>query len=274
VQAVLNARAMGVRRDPATGCLPGREKGGAPGAVYGKATHVLNGLLKCGVCGGPVNILKTKTAPDGAAVRLVGCQNHHRFRGYCANAGLARLTDLEAALGEALEGHFSDATSMRASLRRFMRAVAAYRAQLTQDEQRARADLAAAEVAIGRVRAAILAGVIGETTKAMLAEAEAMQVAATKALAEAEAAQLAEPRRVPPAEVLRGLHDRHRQERQQAYQRLLREVRLRSERAPGRKLASRWVAEIVPRKEAGIEGLPTSVAFGKDFITVGSSPCG
>ncbi len=272
VQAVLNARAMGERRDPATGRPTGWAQGRAPGAVYGKGTHALNGLLTCGVCRGPVNILRTTTTPDGARVPYVGCQNHHRFKGYCANAGLARLPDLEAALRAALPGYFAEVEPLRESLRRFLRAVATYRAQLTQEEERARA--AVAEIASGTARGASFAGLIGERTQAMLAAAAAMEVATTAALAEGEAAQRAEPRRVPAAEILRGLPDRHRQERQYPYHRLLREVRLRSERAPGRKLASRWVAELVPREDAGLEGLPTSVALGKGVITVGYSLSG
>lgn len=274
VQQVLDTRAEGVKRDPTTGRLAGREKGQVPGQVFGHRTNALNGLLSCGVCGGPMNVIMTKAAKDGSLVRYLGCLNHHRFKQHCTNAGVCRLTDLEAALGEALRGHFSDTKLMQEHFRRFLRALDAHRRAQTAEEQQAKADQAAAEAEIGKVKAAILAGVVGETTKTMLRDAEAKQAQATQKLAAAEEARLAEPRLVPPRETLAGLNARHLQERREAYRRLLSEIRLRSERKPRRRNVTGWMAEIVPRPEAGITGLPKSVAFGKGFIAVGRSASG
>jgi hypothetical protein len=106
----------------------------------------------------------------------------------------------------------------------------------------------------------------------MLAAAEAKRAEATKRLADAEEARLAAPRLVPPQEVLKGLNSLHQRERRDAYRRLLSEVRLTSHRVPGGKITDHWTAEIVPKPEAGITGLPKSVAFGKDRITVGRGP--
>ena len=133
------------------------------------------------------------------------------------------------------------------------------------DETKARADLAAAEADIEKVKAAILKGMIGETAAAMLREAEAKQVDASKRLADAEEARLAEPQLIPSKEVIKGLNSLYQRERRDAYRRLLSEVRLTSHRAPGKKITSHWTAEIVARPEAGITGLPESVAFGKDL---------
>jgi hypothetical protein len=105
----------------------------------------------------------------------------------------------------------------------------------------------------------------------MLSEAEAKHAEATKALQAAEEACLAEPRLVPPQEVVKGLWSQHQRERREAYRRLLTAVRLRSEPVPGKKLGCVWVAEIVPNVQAGITGLPASVAFGKDYIKIGRS---
>ena len=115
------------------------------------------------------------------------------------------------------------------------------------------------------VGGSVLMGVVGDTTAAMLREAEAKQTEA------AEETRLAEPQLVPPQEVLKGLNSLHQRERRDAYRRLLSEVRLTSHRAPGGKITDHWTAEIVPNIEAGITGLPKSVAFGKDCITVGRS---
>jgi len=176
-------------------------------------------------------------------------------------------------LSGALIRHFSDFKLMVAHRQRFDRALDEYRQRQSADETKARADLAAAEAEIAKVKAAILKGVVGETTAAMLREAEAKQAEASKRLADIQEAALAKPRTVPPAEVLAGLRAKHLQERREAYRRLVAAVRLRSERT-GKRMVTRWTAEIIPRPEAGIKGLPKSVAFGKDFITVGRSASG
>jgi len=274
VQDILDARAEGVLKDPKTGRLQGREKGCAPGQVFGKQTTPLNGLVRCGVCGGPVAVIMSKPGPDGRQIRYLGCMHRHHFKGRCDNAGVCRLADLEAALQEALRGYFSDRKLRDAHFRRFQEALHAHQTRRTAEEQRARAEIAAAEVEIERVRAAILRGVIGETTARMLQDAEAKRAKAEKDLEAAESAKAGEPRLVPPQEILRGLHAQRLQEKRQAYRRLLSEIRLRSERKPGRRMVTRWTAEIVPRPEAGIVGLPESVAFGKELITVGPPPSG
>lgn len=288
VQEILDARAEGVLKDPKTGRLQGREKGCAPGQVFGKNTTPLNGLLRCGVCGGPVAVIMSKRPGPNrrppvdakfghkaqGLTRYLGCLHRHHFKGRCANAGVCRLADLEAALQDALRGYFSDRELRDAHFRRFQEALHAHQTRRTAQEQQARAEIAAAEVEIERVKAAILRGVIGETTARMLQDAEAKRATAEKALEAAEAARAGEPRLVPPQEILRELYAQRLQEQRQAYRRLLSEVRLRSERKPGRRMVTRWTAEIVPRPEAGIVGLPGSVAFGKEVITVGSPPSG
>ena len=101
-------RADGVKRDPATGKLCGREKGVAPGQVFRKGMHVLNGLLRCGVCGRPFAILLTRTDARGRLVRSVGCLRHQRHSEFCTNVGIVTLAAVEDALSVALIRHFSD----------------------------------------------------------------------------------------------------------------------------------------------------------------------
>ena len=272
VQDLLDSRADGVKRDPRTGKLCGREKGSGVDKVFGKSMHPLTGLLRCGISGGPFNVLRTTTDEKGRLVRSVGCLHHQRHGDrHCTNVGIVKLAAVEDALSVALIRHFSDFKLMVAHRARFDRALSEYREQQSADEERAKRDLAEAEAEIEKVRRAILAGVVGETTKTMLAEAEAKRTAATTALQAAEEVRLAEPRLVPPQEIVRGLSAQRQQERRDAYRRLLSEVRLTSVRAPGKKITDHWTAEIVPRVEAAIAGLPKSVAFGKDFITVGRS---
>jgi hypothetical protein len=249
----------------------GRAQGCAPGKGYGNPWH---GLLFCGVCGGPFPVIMTKPAKDGRLVRYAGCNRRHLLKARCGNAGVFRLADLEAALNEALTGFFSDAKLAGLHFRRFMQALQVHRTRLTADEERARADLAGAEAEIAKVRQAILAGVIGETTATMLREAEHKQKCARERMAAAEEARLSEPRLVPPQDIVAGLKAQRIQERREAYQHLLAGIRVRSERRPGKKMVKQWVAEIVPRAEAGITDLPKSVAFGKGFITVGRSTSG
>ncbi len=272
VQDILDARADGVRRDPKTGRLAGREKGCATSTIFGKQLNALNGLLKCGVCGGSFAVLMSKPGADGRRVRYLGCMHRHHFANHCTNAGVCRLPDLEASLGEALRGYFSDANLVEAHHRRFLQALAEHRTRQSAEEQQARAELAAADLEISRVKQPALAGLTSDTIKEMDHDARAKREEAVKRLAEAEAARRAEPRLVPPQDILAGLNARRRQERREAYQRLLLEVRLRSERGAGRRMVTRWTAEIIPRPEAGMTGLPKSVAFGKDFITVGPPP--
>ncbi len=268
VQDILDARAAGVLKDPKSGRLMGREKGCTPGQVFGKNITPLNGLVVCAECGGPFNVLMSKPGPDGRVIRYLGCIHRHHFKGRCGNTGLCRLSGLEEALQSALEGYFSNSKLMEAHFRRFQEALTAHRMQLTAEEERARAEITAAEVEIGHIKKAILRGVVGDTTAAMLREAEAKKAEAGKALEAAEAARAGEPKLVPPQEILRGLHAQRLQEKRQAYRRLLSEIRLRSERKPGRRMVTRWRAEIVPLPSAGIT-LPESVALGKDGITIG-----
>jgi DNA invertase Pin-like site-specific DNA recombinase len=275
VQDILDARAEGVRRDEKTGRLAGREKGCAPNQVFGKAvSNPLHGLLKCAVCRGPVVVSMSKELKDGSRVRYLACMRGHHFKDHCTNAGACRLDRLEAGLQRVLWGYFSDTKLMQAHVKRFYVALAEHRRQQTADEARAKADLAAAEKAIANVKAAILKGMVGDTTAEMLKKAEATKAAATQALQAAQEAHTAEPRLVPPAEVVRGLNAQHQRERRQAYQRLLSEVRLRAVRPEGRRMVTGWTVEIVPRPEAGITGLPKSVALGKDVFTVGRAASG
>jgi hypothetical protein len=273
VQEILAARAEGVRRDPKTGRLAGREKGQAPPLAWGKQMSALAGLVTCAECGGPVCVIQTRAGGDGRLVRYAGCNRRHLLKARCGNAGVFRLADLEAALNEALTGFFSDTKLAGLHFRRFMQALQAHRTRLTADEERARADLAGAEAEIAKVRQAILAGVVGETTATMLRDGEAKQRGAQERMAAAEEARLSEPRLVPPQEIVARLKAQRIHERREAYQHLLAGIRVRSERRPG-KMVRRWVAEIVPRGEAGITGLPKAVAFGKGFITVGPSTSG
>ena len=146
-------RADGVKRDPATGKLCGREKGVAPGQVFGKGMHVLNGLLRCGVCGGPFTIRLTRTDARGRLVRSVGCLRHQRHSEFCTNVGIVTLAAVEDALSVALVKHFSDFKLMVAHRQRFDRALAEYRQHQSADEQQATQDLAAAEAEIAKVGA-------------------------------------------------------------------------------------------------------------------------
>ena len=232
----------------------------------------LNGLLKCETCGGPFVILRASVDEKGRPVRSVGCLPHQRYRDRCPNVGIVRLAAVEVALSVALVGFFSGFKLMVAHRQPFDRALDEFRQRQSADETKARADLAAAKADIEKVKAAILKGMIGETTAAMLREAEAKQADANTGLPASEAARLTEPRLVPPQELINGRNSLHQRERRDAYRRLLSEVRLTSHRAPGGKITDHWTAEIVPDIEAGITGLPKSVAFGKDRITVGRGP--
>jgi DNA invertase Pin-like site-specific DNA recombinase len=294
VQERLAARAEGIKRDPETGQLRGREKGCTPEMVFGHLMNPLNGLLRCAVCGGPFTVIMSKTGKDKRSavcnspfivisskagkdkrmIRYMGCVRRHHLTENCENAGVFRLADLEAALGEALTDHFSDARIAAESLRAFQRTLADYRKRLTADEAKAKRDLSDAEGEIEKVKRAILAGMIGETTAAMLRDAEAKQKAATERLAAAEQARVIEPQPVLPQEIVAGIRAQDHRARREAYHRLLSEVRLRSEVPPGRRMVRRWVAEIAARPEAQFKGLPKSLAFGKDFITVGGTASG
>ena len=138
VEQHLARRTEGVRRNPDTTRLAGREKGHAPPLVWGNLLNPLARLLTCAECGGPVNVHLTKRGPDGRLARYLGCSRCHHNTACCPNAGIVRLSDVEGAVVGALRHHFSDAELARQRLARFMRELQSYRDRLTADEQSAR----------------------------------------------------------------------------------------------------------------------------------------
>jgi site-specific DNA recombinase len=259
VQEVLAARAEGVRRDPKTGRLMGRAQGCAPGKGYGNAWH---GLVYCGECGGPFPVIMTKPAKDGRPIHYLGCNRRHYLKERCGNAGVCRLADLDAALGDGLEGYFSDTTLAKKRMKRFLDSLAAERRKLTKEEAAAERQRAEAEREIERVKRAILDGHAGPTTAAMLRDGEAERAAAEQKVAAAAQARDAKPAMLPPAEVLAALKTEAYHERRTAYRQLVQRVELRSRRGPGRHQVEGWEATIFPRREAGIQGVP-KVVFGR-----------
>jgi len=269
VQAHMERRRQDVLKDPETGRLMGRAQGCAPGKGYGNPWH---GLLFCGVCGGPFPVIMTKPAKDGRPIRYLGCNRRHYLKERCGNAGVCRLADLDAALRDGLEAHFSDTKLAQKRMRRFLDALAAERQKLTKEEAAAERQRAEAERKIERVRRAILDGMAGPTTAAMLNEAEATVQQAQARLADLARLRQAKPAMAPLADVLAALKTEAYHERRTAYRQLVQRVELRSRRKPGRHQVEGWEATIIPNPEAGIEGVP-KIAFGR-VIASGCSPSG
>jgi hypothetical protein len=247
----------------------GRVQGCAPGTGYGNPWH---GLLHCGVCGGPVVVIMTKRAKaDGHPVRYLGCNRRHHLKDHCGNAGVCRLAALDAALRDGLERYFSDAKLARRRLRRFFEALTQERRTLTKEEAGAERQRAEAGRQIERIRQAILQGMTGPTTAALLREAEAGVQQAEARLADLARLREAKPAMVPAAEVLAALSKEAYHDRRAAYRQLVQRVELRSRRDSGRQVEA-WEATIIPNPEGGIEGVP-KVAFGR-VIASGRSPSG
>jgi site-specific DNA recombinase len=262
VQALLDERTACVRRN-AKGQLAGRDPGGPVAAV-----NPLNGLLVCAGCGGPMSIVKSRQTATGRIDRQCACQRKWSAYGpgpRCPSQGVFRLADLEAALAKALEGYFSDAKLAAQHMKRFLAAMAKERQQITATETKAQADLAAAEQEIARLRTVATGSASGAATVgAWLDEALAKRGQAQAALAAVQEVQQAKaPAMVPPQTVLKGLRAERFADRRAAYRRLIQKVVLTGTWPPGQKRGAIWTAEIFPRPEAGMVGIPTMVKVGR-----------
>jgi DNA invertase Pin-like site-specific DNA recombinase len=269
VQAHMERRRRDVLKDPETGRLMGRAQGCAPGKGYGNPWH---GLVFCAECGGPFPVIQTKAGQDGRPIRRLGCNRRHHMKERCGNTGVCRLADLDAALRDGLEGYFTDTKLAERRMKRFLNALAVERRKVTKEEAQAQRDLERARANIEKIKRAILDGMAGPTTAGMLKDAEAAESQAQARLEDLARLRQAKPAMLPPADVLGALRKEAYYDRRAAYRQFVQRVELRSLRAAGRRYAVSWEATIIPRREAGIEGVP-KVVFGR-IIASGCSPSG
>lgn len=145
----------------------------ASGTAGRPAKHVLSGVLRCGLCGGPmVTVDRYK----------YGCANAKQ-RGTCAGIRVGRDVAEQAVLAGVRDALLTDE-----AFREYQRAMQAHvRAASGNSTKR----LAEAERWHGHIMQAIRAGIITPSTKADLEAAE-------RAVAEAKAATKAEPSRMLP----------------------------------------------------------------------------
>ena len=150
----------------------GRLAGRTAGSPSGRAS-LFSGVLQCAGCGGTLVVVVVSGDPHRAE-RRYGC-GFHREKGshVCANALTVKIATVERRLLEAIRTKILSPEAVRYLIRAVNQHLDAFRA--TEGEARRRLDqgLQQVEEELLNVERAILAGVVSETTAALVQDREA-----------------------------------------------------------------------------------------------------
>ena len=150
----------------------GRLAGRMAGSPSGRAT-LFSGVIQCGECGGTLVVV---SGDPHRAERRYGC-GFHREKGphVCANALTVKLATVERRLLEAIRTKILSPEAVRYLIAAVNRHFDAFLA--TEGEARCRLEekLQQVEEELGNVGRAILAGVVSETTAALVQDREAQR---------------------------------------------------------------------------------------------------
>jgi len=183
----------------------------APSPKGPKARNLLSGIVRCGECGGPMNIINRDH---------YGCSAHkNRGDAVCASDLCVRKDALERTLLASVKNDLLSEESFK----RFERAMREAIKDAGPDLSAAKAAIAKAETVHANIMAALRAGIITPSTKAELLAAEA-DIARTKA--ELTAMQSYQPAQLIPRarEVWRSMVATLESERMPEMRRLLQET--------------------------------------------------
>ncbi len=157
----------------ATVYVPRQERGRLAGRNTGSPssrTSLFSGLLRCGVCGGGLVVVNGHPIRQH---RRYGC-GFHRDKGpqVCRNGLTVKVGTVETRLVAALQEHVLHPGAVQYVVTAVNRHFEAFQASQNEERRRLEADLAQVEAELKNVEAAILAGLAGKTTAALLQDRE------------------------------------------------------------------------------------------------------
>jgi len=180
------------RRD--RGRLNGRETG-APSS----RTALFSGLLRCGECGGSLVVINGHPRPEW---RRYGC-GFHRDKGsrVCPNGLSVRVGTVETRLVAALQEHVLHPAAVEYLVAAVKQHLNAFRAVQGETRKAVEAELAQVETELRNIEEAIVQGILGKTTAALLQEREARRDALHARLQGLADRPTVQPLQIGPAEI-------------------------------------------------------------------------
>src|SRR6266851_3741674 len=148
----------------------GRLAGRTPGSPSGRPS-LFSGVLRCGVCGGTLVVV---SGDPRRAERRYGC-GFHREKGshVCANPLTVKIATVERRLLEAIRTKILSPEAVRYLITAVNQHLDAFRATEGEARRRLEQGLQQVEEELLNVERAILAGVVSETTAALVQDREA-----------------------------------------------------------------------------------------------------
>jgi site-specific DNA recombinase len=176
------------------GTLNGREPG-SPSV----RTALFSGLLRCGTCGGSLVVINGHPRLDH---RRYGC-GFHRDKGsrVCPNGLSVRVGIVETRLVGALQEHFLHPAAVEYLVAGVNQHLDAVRAVQGETRRAVEAELAHVETELRNIEGAIVQGVVGKTTAALLQDREGRRDALHTRLRALTERPTVSPLRVSPAEI-------------------------------------------------------------------------
>jgi len=189
VQAKFRRLAAVHRRQRGNGRLNGRSVGAPTGR-----SSLFSGVLDCGVCGGNMVVV---TGDRQRGRRRYGC-GFHREKGshVCANKLTVKIDIIERTLLTAIREKVLHPTAVRYLVDGVNRHLERYSAQAGDQRRRLEQQLEQVETELANVEKAILAGVVADTTAALLKDREAQRQSLRARLQNLDGQRLNGPLRV------------------------------------------------------------------------------
>lgn len=171
----------------------GRLCGQRAGSPSSRAS-LFSGLVHCGVCGGGMTLVSGSPRREH---RRYGC-GFHRQKGprVCSNGLTVKVGTVETRLVAAIQEHVLHPEAVRYLIAVVNRHLGAFQASQEEECRRIEAELRQVEEELKNVERAILAGVVGETTAALLKDREARRKGLQDRFQAVCAPRTAEPLRV------------------------------------------------------------------------------
>src|SRR5205823_9423170 len=189
VQAKFRRLADVHRRQRGNGRLNGRSVGAPTGR-----SSLFSGVLDCGVCGGNMVVV---TGDRQRGRRRYGC-GFHREKGshVCANNLTVKIDTIERTLLTAIREKVLHPAAVRYLVDGVNHHLERYSAQAADQRRRLEQQLEQVETELANVEKAILAGVVADTTAALLKDREAQQQSLRARLQNLDGQRLHGPLRV------------------------------------------------------------------------------
>ncbi len=175
----------------------GRLEGRHPASPSAR-TGLFSGLLRCGICGGSLVVINGHPQPEH---RRYGC-GFHREKGprVCLNGLSVRVGTVETRLVAALREHVLQPAAIAHLMAGVNKHLAAIHTAREDTRKTVAAELAQIETELRNIENAIVHGLVGPTTAALLRDREARRAALRARLQETERRSVG-PLRVGAAEI-------------------------------------------------------------------------